>query len=51
MTNTYDCSVIVPVRNEAGNIDRILKTIPLLGVKTEIICSLRVAVPTTHGRY
>lgn len=32
-----DCSVIVPVKNEAGNIARIVSSIPTLGQVTEVI--------------
>jgi SAM-dependent methyltransferase len=31
------CSVIVPCRNEAGNIDAIVRTIPMMGRHTEIL--------------
>ena len=33
----YSVSVIVPVRNEAGTIDRILETIPVMGTATEVV--------------
>ena len=32
-----DCSVIVPVRNEAGNIVSVLDTVPTMGEHTEVI--------------
>lgn len=36
-TAFYEVSVIVPARNEAGNIDRIITTVPDLGKGTELI--------------
>lgn len=33
----YSVSIIVPARNEQGNIDNILKNIPQIGKKTEVI--------------
>jgi len=35
--NAHTCSVIVPLRNEAGNIAAALSRIPILGARTEII--------------
>ncbi|MGC8742636.1 MAG: glycosyltransferase [Verrucomicrobiia bacterium] len=35
--NDFSCSVIVPCRNEAGNIEAAVKQIPQLGRRTEII--------------
>jgi len=35
--NTYSVSVIIPCKNEAGNIEEAVKRIPLLGKHTEII--------------
>lgn len=35
--NAPDCSVVVPVKNEAGNIARAFRTIPALGLLTEVI--------------
>jgi Glycosyl transferase family 2/Methyltransferase domain len=37
LTNPISCSVIVPARNESGNIRAALDRIPVLGNKTEII--------------
>ncbi len=33
----YSCSVIIPTKNEAGNIDNALKAVPAMGVATELI--------------
>lgn len=41
-------SVIVPARNEAGNIDRILKSVPAMGRETELIF---VEGGSTDGTY
>jgi glycosyltransferase involved in cell wall biosynthesis/SAM-dependent methyltransferase len=35
--NDYSCSVIIPARNEAGNIEELVSRIPNLGSGTEII--------------
>lgn len=34
---TYSCSVVVPCRNEAGNIERLVAEVPSMGSGTEII--------------
>ncbi len=36
-TRDYSCSVVIPARNEAGNIENALKRMPRLGSHTEVV--------------
>ena len=37
LTQTFSVSVIVPARNEAGNIENIMQRVPELGDGTELV--------------
>jgi hypothetical protein len=37
ITDHYTCTVVVPVRNEAGNIEGVMRRLPDLGAATEVV--------------
>ena len=48
-SSSFSVAVVIPTRNEAGNIDRIFKTIPQMGERTELIFVEGNSTDNTYG--